>query len=447
MVNNNINYEAYMRSGNLPGRYESNTFSKTSLLTSSMGTTDTIINISDTYGWPISGTAVIRNGTAQEYINYTSISQVSSQSFTLTYGNTTITGANTTGILAGQYVSALGIPTGTYVISVATNASVTLSQSPTVSGIRTINFAPTLTGITRAQAGGTLTFTTTLTSGVVIGASTTGIQIGQYVTGTGIPPNTYVISFITNTSVTLSQYPTVAGSQSLTFAPMGATSAQSWTYVATAPIAVELHSPAFATTISHWGTSVIMDGRFDDDKSYVFTKGMSTTVAIAAGANNALMSIRIGPSVSNGITGSTLAIREIVNRMQLVLRQMDVFSNGNFLITLVLNGTTSLTSDSWGSVGGSSLAQFIFHNAGTTVSGGENVFGFFLNSNGTNYGTTQQDLSLVRDLGTSILSGGVTAAGVQVYPDGPDVITVMASNIGGSSSNIFGRLSWTEAQA
>jgi hypothetical protein len=190
-----------------------------------------------------------------------------------------------------------------------------------------------------------------------------------------------------------------------------------------------------------------MDGRFDDDKSYVFTRGMTTTLAINSGVNNAVMSFRIAPSVSSGVAGSTLGIRELVNRMQMILRQLDVFSNGQFLMTLVLNGTVSSATPNWASVGGSSLAQYIFHTSATTISGGETVFGFFLNTTGSGYTTTQQDLTLVRDMGTSILGGGVAAANVGVYPDGPDVVTVMAQNIGAISGNIFARLSWTEAQA
>jgi hypothetical protein len=279
-------------------------------------------------------------------------------------------------------------------------------------------------------------------------SSTTGVQIGQFVNGTGIPAGAFIISFVPNTSITLSMAATASGSSvSLVVAPLGLT-AQAFTYTTASPIAVELHSPQFASTISHWGTSVIMDGRFDDDKSFVFTKGMTTTLSVAASANNALMSFRIAPSVSNGITGTTLGSRELVNRMQMVLRQMDIFSNGQFLITIVLNGTVSSATPNWSSVGGSSLAQSIAHTATTTITGGETIFGFFINSSGgTNYSTTQQDLVLVRDMGTSILSGGTAAANVGVYPDGPDIVTIMAQNIGASAGNIFARLSWTEAQA
>lgn len=383
-VNNNINYQAYMRSGNLPARYETNTFGKLTTLTSSVGVADTTINVVSTSGFPSSGTALIRSATQFEYVNFTGIT------------------------------------------------------------------ATSLTGITRGQAGNTALTASSITanSNVVLLASTTGVQIGQFVIGTGIPAGAFVISFVPNTSVTLSMAATATGSSvSLVFAPLGLT-AQAFTYTATSPIAVELHSPQFASTISHWGTSVIMDGRYDDDKSFVFTSGMTTALSIASAATNAIMSFRVSPAVSNGIAGTTLGSRELVNRMQLVLRQLDLFSNGQFLVTLVLNGTVSSATPNWTNVGGSSLAQYINHTATTTITGGEVIYGFYLNtSGGTNYTTTSVELNLVRDLGTSILSGGVAAANSGIYPDGPDVITVMCRNIGTGAANVFGRMSWTEAQA
>jgi hypothetical protein len=447
LINNNINYDAYMRSGNLPARYESATFAKTATLTASCSSSDTSLNLTDYTNWPTAGTVWVRNGSQSEFINYTGKSQVASLTGTTTLGNQAIAMSSTSGVVVGQYVVGTGIPYGTTVQSIVSNTSVTLSTYPTfavTSG--TFIFGPTLTGLTRGLGGGTLSFTTTSGSSTVTGISTTGVQIGQYVVGTGIPANSYVVSFITNTSVTLNQAATASGSVSLIFAAMGQT-AQNFTYSATAPIAIELHSPQFAPTISHWGTSVIMDGRFDDDKSFVFTRGMVSTLAVTNGVNNALMSFRIAPSVSNGVTASTLGTREIVNRMQMVLRNMDLFSNGQFLITLVLNGTVS-ASTAWASQGGSSLAQYILHTSGTTISGGETIFGFFLNSSGgTNYTTTSQELALLRDMGTSILSGGVAAGNASIYPDGPDIITVMCQNIGAASANVFGRVSWTEAQA
>jgi hypothetical protein len=76
------------------------------------------------------------------------------------------------------------------------------------------------------------------------------------------------------------------------------------------------------------------------------------------------------------------------------------------------------------------------------------MFGFFT----VTPGVTQQDLSLVRDIGNSILGGGqsfnVPTTALNKYPDGPDIVTICAQNVTvGSTNSINARLSWTEAQA
>jgi hypothetical protein len=382
-LNNNVNTEAYMRSGNLPARYESNTLPKYTFTTSTFGSSDSTINVSSTAEFPSSGTLMVRNTTQTEYVNYT-------------------------------------------------------SKSTT-----------TFSGVTRGQAGGSISSTHTAGSNTVTVSSTTGVQIGQLV----IPPSmgifplgTYVVSFIANTSITLSRAAQSSATTTLVYAPMGQT-AQSFTFASTLPTVVEHHAPAIASTISHWGTSVIMDGRYDDDKSFVFTRGVITSLAVAAGANNALMSLRIAPTVSNGSAASALGSRDIINRMQLVLRTLGVLSNGSFLVTIILNGTPSAAT-SWLTQGGSSLAQYAFHATTTTIVGGEIIGGFYTNpGSGTGFTTTAIDLSTVRDLGNSILGGGSTAANAGIYPDGPDTVTVMVQNVGASSANASCRLAWTEAQA
>jgi hypothetical protein len=139
--------------------------------------------------------------------------------------------------------------------------------------------------------------------------------------------------------------------------------------------------------------------------------------------------------------------RDIINRMQLVLRTLGVLSNGQFLVTIILNGTPS-NATTWVSQGGSSLAQYAFHTTTTTIVGGEIIGGFYTNpGSGTGFTTTALDLSSLRDLGNSILGGGSAAANAGIYPDGPDTITVMVQNVGASSANAACRLAWTEAQA
>jgi hypothetical protein len=194
-----------------------------------------------------------------------------------------------------------------------------------------------------------------------------------------------------------------------------------------------------------------MDGRFDDDKSLVFTFGQTTITSVPAASSRALFSIRVSPSVDNGIS-AVFGARELINRMQLVLRALDISltsANSNILVTAVLNGTPSSTTTWTNAVGGvsgvqnSSLAQIASYAGGsTTVSGGEVTGGFFVNT------TTSIDLSAVRDLGNSILGGGGTTSNVNIYPDGPDTLTIVVTNLNASTAaTVVGRLSWTEAQA
>lgn len=225
--------------------------------------------------------------------------------------------------------------------------------------------------------------------------------------------------------------------------------AQTFTFSATAPVQVAFFPAQFSATLSHWGSAVVMDGRYDDDKSYIFQAGMSTALTnIAASGTAALLSLRLAPSVDSGITG-LLGARDLINRMQLTMRQMDIVATGTsaiFRVELILNGRVS--AGTFAAAGGSSLAQVAIHSAGTTVTGGESIFSFFI----LTPAVTQQDLSLVRDLGNSILGGGnslnVPTTTSNLYPDGPDVLTVKVTNVSSVATNsILARLSWTEAQA
>jgi hypothetical protein len=62
-------------------------------------------------------------------------------------------------------------------------------------------------------------------------------------------------------------------------------------------------------------------------------------------------------------------------------------------------------------------------------------------------------MSFVKDLGTSILSGGQGSGNVAVYPDGPEIMTIVATNLTPNSigqqgmANLVARFSWNEAQA
>jgi hypothetical protein len=376
-----------MRSGNLPARYETTSEPPKTQLSATLNSADTTLSVASTSGFPSAGALCIRNFNLYEYVNYTGIS-----------GNT-------------------------------------------------------FTGLTRGKAGAsglTITISAGSNTGTVV--STTGIQIGQRVVNTAAFPDGTFVTGISGLTLTFSQAALSANPSSVIIAPMGATSGQTFTYSVGDPVAIELAFPTYGPTISHWGTSVMMDGRFDDDKSLVFTYGQTVFTQIAAGTSKALFSIRVSPSVDNGIA-APFGSRELINRMQLVLRTLDLTtrtSPANFLVRAFLNATPS-TATTWtnavGNISGlqnSSLAQIADYSSGgnTTVSGGEVTAGFFVT------GTASIDLDRVRDLGNSILGGGGTASNTQIYPDGPDVLTIVVTNVAASAPvDVLARLSWTEAQA
>jgi len=387
--NNNVNSEAYMRSGNLPGRYETSTEPPSTPTTATVSNVATTIDVEDTTNFPSSGTLIIRNSTSCEGVQYS--------------GKT----------------------------------------------------ATSFTGVTRTAAGSAVAGTaTTWSANSVSGTVTTatGIQVGQRVHSTTnpnpVPEGTFVVA-VNGSTITLSDAVTAAN-PNLIFSSIGATTAQTFTFSTTADTIVELAYPTFSPTISHWGTSVIMDGRFDDDKSLVFTYGTTTALSIAANAANAILSIRLAPSVDNGQIGN-FGARELINRMQLKLDSLGLTFSGAtaqpLLVTAVLNGTPSAATP-WtnavanATVQNSSLAQVATHAAATTVTGGEVAGGFFV------LGTDRLDLTSVRDLGNSIIGGGLANSNAGIYPDGPDTLTIVIRNLSTTTAaTVFARLGWTEAQA
>jgi hypothetical protein len=282
-------------------------------------------------------------------------------------------------------------------------------------------------------------------------AATTGASISVAST-TGFPSSGTVVlaqAAATGAAIEYISYSAIVGNTfTITSRAQtgGNAAAQTFTYSATAPIRVELYSPQASSAINHWGTSVIIDGGQTPDTSYLFSAGMSTILANQTpNVRSALMSIRLGPSSDSGTTG-LFGVREIVNRMQVLPAQIDAFTTGaaSFRIDLVLNGIP--TSGTFAATGGTSLTQFCLHGANTVVFGGETIYSFFTTPNSA----TSQPLTQIRDIGTSILSGGntynVPTNPANLYPDGPDVLVVCATPLNGTNS-INARFSWTENQA
>ena len=316
--------------------------------------------------------------------------------------------------------------------------------------------------------------------------------------------------------------------------------------------------PTYVPSLFHWGTSVIMDGKFDDDKAYLFTAASNTlsfsngdstsantnggsslvysgrywrnyyvripfsssdaskfssgaplytadsalngetvsftdygggntfrvyiylgqyyytnppsvypaltsgtTVSIGAppaGGDDVdlrelvpLISIRLAPSVDNNLTGA-LGQREIVNRMQLQLKQMGITLSHDCNVELILNG--GISNRSFVTVNPPSLSQLVVHESGDKIIGGTNIFSLRASGGQENAAGTKRlsatsdfDISQIIDLGNSILGGDGT------FPNGPDILTIALIPIDTSEINrntplrVSGRITWTESQA
>jgi len=345
VANNNVNTQAYMRSGNLPARYEIiNVGPYTKLVSGStvapgvnLASADTTMVVRDAQYWASSGTILMQQGTNTEVMTYNGKSANSS--------------------IAGCW---------------------------------------NIFGLSRRQFGGTtgnVTFIPTEFEGGVIGTS----------------------------------------------------SQANITYI----------SCDCAPVILHWGTSVIMDGGFDDDRSIAFAYARQGAQTIINGNTSiAVLSIRVAPSVDNSIA-SQWGVRELVNRMQLQTRSLGLVCNTSIQVLGILNptsfggSTTPVFPDVWGytsivtQIGAGSLAQIIDHTGNTTLAlGGEQIFGFVTSAGADNY-----DISQVRDLGNSIVSGPGSQK-TPGFPNAPDILTIVLRNASPGPATVSNlRLSWTEAQA
>ena len=100
---------------------------------------------------------------------------------------------------------------------------------------------------------------------------------------------------------------------------------------------VTLVSCTASPTISHWGSALLTDGLFDEDRGYLFNYA-ATGLSISTAKQTSFM-IRLAPSVSNAIVGD-LGERDLLNRAQLLLKDVSITSDtgsGAIVIEGILN--------------------------------------------------------------------------------------------------------------
>lgn len=158
-----------------------------------------------------------------------------------------------------------------------------------------------------------------------------------------------------------------------------------------------------------------------------------------SGANyQPLISLRLSPSVSEGLTGA-LGDRDIINRMQLRLQEVGVQTNQLVDVKVLLNGR--LNNLNFVGVEAPSLVQVVEHTASDTISGGIQVYNFKAAGNQGEEQATNVNLADLFELSNSILGGD------SVFPDGPDILTIAVARLTGQETLCSARLSWGEAQA
>jgi hypothetical protein len=415
-VHNNVLYESYLRSGNLPARYEVVTY-------------DNPTYIPYLFHW---GTSVIMDGRydADRAYLFTATGQTLSIPGTTrkTFASTGINlatdlitvqthGFNTGDIVQFQSIAATGSRganaqnPATSVVGSNTLANLTnnASYKLLVNSVNLLHLLPATAtislgatqAITSAQSGNTVTITTTNPHGI-----TTGMSVGSYFgrvptgvyTATRVSDTVFTYQATTSATVASAADPAIAVAEVINITSQGSTQ---FTY-------------------------------------FLFPDG---SVNNTSGPNyQPLLSIRLSPSVSSGLTGK-LGDRDVINRMQLRLQEIGISSTQLVDVKLLLNAR--LNNLNFVGVTSPSLTQIVEHTAADTVSGGVQVYNFRA-SGGSGVGvegTTSVNIGDLFELSNSILGGD------SVFPDGPDILTVAVSRLVGGTTLTSAKLSWTEAQA
>jgi hypothetical protein len=208
---------------------------------------------------------------------------------------------------------------------------------------------------------------------------------------------------------------------------------------------VILISSTVAPILSHWGSSMILDGGFDQDRGYFFNYpelNVSLAASGQSGDAKTVMFIRLAPSVSNSISGA-LGERELVNRATVLMQKLQYQSDQPLQIYGILNPLNILANTlSWQAVNQVALgSQPSFAEVATTsttvAEPGEQIFSAL----GSNAGVEELDLSRLKEISNSVIGGDNT------FPDGPDVLAIVVKNLGSSAATVNTNLFWSESQA
>jgi len=217
---------------------------------------------------------------------------------------------------------------------------------------------------------------------------------------------------------------------------------------------VNLFGVTCTPSLTHWGSSFLIDGGFDFDRGYYFNYQTQGSGTYSAGSTYPLFMLRLAPSVSNAVIGD-IGSRDLLNRAQLLLQRMDVFATasagtstgvglGNVVFSGILN-PQGVTAQNWTPINSNangsapSFAQVSSVSGQYITGSGERIFSTICNAGSQN----SIDLSTLKEVCNAVIGGN------GIFPDGPDTLLVYMyvptgfPSVSEYSINLF----WSEAQA
>ena len=192
----------------------------------------------------------------------------------------------------------------------------------------------------------------------------------------------------------------------------------------------------------HFGTSMLLEGTYDEDRGYAFVAN-SSAVPTEVQGRTPLLSVRPAPTASP--TGST-GFGELVNRAMVMPESIDVVSDGALLVEIIINGQLDPVPN-WSLAGENSVSQYSTNS--NTLVGGETIFNFYTSTSSSSEKTESFNVT-TKDLTKLIMLSSGFYAGDDRFPYGPDTFTVVVTPVSESGTLVnkaCASLSWTEAQS
>jgi hypothetical protein len=408
---NNVLFESYFRSGNLPARYEVVT-----------GLNPTYIP--SLFHW---GTSVIMDGTFDDDRGYLftegsqtlSVEGTTTKSFAANGINldtdlfTVLThGFRTGDVVEFQSIAADGLPgldsqnPATQVIGNQEYATLTNNAKYKVF----VN-SPDLIHLTPEDATITVGATVSRSGGTVTVITATDHEIPD------------------ENNVGVYGLPDVANIPPFYVGPVTRINETTFTFPATGSFTVS-STPAPDAAISE-----VLNFTSQGNVQYTYFLHPDGSLNNTTGPNyQPLISLRLSPSADSGLTGK-LGDRDIINRMQVRMQEVGISSDELVEVKLILNGR--LNNLGFTPVAPPSLVEIVEHTPQDTISGGTQVYNF----QAAGGETTALSIETLFELSNSILGGD------NIFPDGPDILTVCVSRLTGEATRTSAKLTWTEAQA